>query len=215
MRHIARSRPGQLLTAVVAGALLGCAGGGASDPAEEEGDVDAGGGGGGGGGDADAGPGVVMRPDAAPTYFESTFDGDLDGWIAGDAGGDLDQAKFLAGEGNPGGTIFLDGSDFGTSNGQPNAWVEREIELPAGTVTLKFETRAATDRNGALRVRLITATDESHDVLGWEVLGGDTWVGRSADLSAFAGETVQLLFEQGDNDVGIGEMRYVDNIRID
>jgi len=39
-------------------------------------------------------------------------------------------------------------------------------------------------------------------------------VGRDADIKDFAGQEVTLFFEQNDNDVGIGEMRYIDNIRI-
>jgi hypothetical protein len=197
---------------LLAGAMAGCAGSVAEDPTGGEAEVDAGGQ---EPDEPDAATGVVPRADAAAGFIESTFDTDLDGWLAGDAGGTYDQATFLEGEGHPGGTLFLDGSDGGTSNGEPNSWVHRDVDLPQGTLTLKFETRASSDKDGALRVRLVTAANESHDVLGWEVLAGDTWVSRSADLSAFAGQTVRLLFEQGDNDVGQGEMRYVDNIRID
>lgn len=198
-----------LLTAVLAGALVGCAAGGSDDPSTPD-----------AGGpvttptaDADP-PSVIERPDAAPSYIESTFDDDLDGWIAGDAGGEYDEAKFLPDEGHPTGTVFLDGSDFGNPDAEPNSWVHREVDLPTGSVTLKFETHASAN-DGALRVRLITPDDQSHIVLEYEVLSGVTWVSRSADLSAYAGQTVTLLFEQNDNDLGQGEMRYVDNIRID
>jgi hypothetical protein len=199
----------RILTALLAGALAGCASGGGSD---DPGTPDAGGPV--TGPTADAEPSVIPRPDAASDSFESTFDGDLDGWIAGDAGGEYDQAKFLADEGHPGGTVFLDGSDLGSPDADPNSWVEREVELPTGAVTLKFDTRAS-ENDGALRVRLITPDDQSHIVLDYEVLSGVTWVGRSADLSVYGGQTVTLRFEQNDNDLGQGEMRYVDNVRID
>ena len=40
------------------------------------------------------------------------------------------------------------------------------------------------------------------------------WESREADIAAFAGQTVTLYFEQGDNDVGIHEQRYIDNIQL-
>ncbi len=66
--------------------------------------------------------------------------------------------------------------------------------------------------DGALRVRLVDDDGASHILLPWEVLAGDSWRQRTADIAAFAGQTVTLFFEQGDNDVGNGEHRYVDNV---
>ncbi len=40
------------------------------------------------------------------------------------------------------------------------------------------------------------------------------FVHRSADISAFAGQSVTLFFEQGDNGPGSNEQRYIDNISI-
>ncbi len=54
----------------------------------------------------------------------------------------------------------------------------------------------------------------SHLLLDWEVLAGETWQSRAVSLAAFEGQTVTLYFEQGDNQEGFGEHRYVDNVRI-
>jgi hypothetical protein len=49
-------------------------------------------------------------------------------------------------------------------------------------------------------------------LLDWEVLEGVAWRERTADIGPYAGQTVTLYFEPGDNDVGVGEHRYVDNV---
>jgi hypothetical protein len=163
---------------------------------------------------ADAGPqaDARARPDGGAEGLDFTFELDLEGWIPDHGDKDYDRALFLPGEGNPGGCAMLDGSDLGTPDADPNSSLTRVIELPEGVASMKFETRAA--ENGSLRVRLIDGADTSHTLLDWEVLSGPTWVSRTADLAAFAGDEVTIVFEQNDNDVGQGEMRYIDNIGI-
>lgn len=172
-------------------------------------------GGGGGGGPSDATPPAAdarPRPDAGSGGLDFTFELDLEGWIPAHGDKQYDRAIFLADEGHPGGCAMLDGSDLGTPDADPNASLSRIVDLPDGTATMKFETRAA--ENGALRVRLVDAGGTSHTLLDWEVLSGPTWVSRSAELKTWAGQEVTLFFEQNDNDVGVGEMRYLDNIQI-
>ena len=170
--------------------------------------------GGAGGGLADGAPRVDARPraDAGESGLDFTFEIDLEGWIPDHGPKEYDRALFLPDEGNPGGCAMLDGSDLGTPDGDPNSSLSRVIELPDDAATMKFDTRAA--ENGSLRVRLIDQGGASHTILDWEVLSGPTWVSRSADLAAYAGQEVTIFFEQNDNDVGQGEMRYLDNIGI-
>lgn len=162
--------------------------------------------------DAGPRPDARPRPDAGSGGLDFTFELDLEGWIAEHGDKEYDHAVFLPDEGNPGGCVMLDGSDLGTPDADPNSSLSRVVELPEGTATMKFDTRAA--ENGALRVRLIDSGETSHTLLDWEVIGGPTWVARSADVKDFAGQEVTIVFEQNDNDVGQGEMRYIDNIGI-
>jgi hypothetical protein len=89
---------------------------------------------------------------------------------------------------------------------------------------LSFQTSAhnRVGADSALRVRLVK-DGVSHTLLDWEVLTSlsvsetnlfYTFVDRTANIAAFAGQTVTIFFEQGDNDDGIHEQRYLDNIRI-
>jgi len=170
---------------------------------------------GGGGGLADAAPphaDARPRVDAGSDGLDFTFELDLEGWIAAHGDKEYDRALFLADEGHPGGCVMLDGSDLGTPDADPNSSLSRVIELPDGVSTMKFETRAA--ENGSLRVRLVDGGGASHTLLDWEVVSGATWVSRSAEIKTWAGEEVTIFFEQNDNDVGQGEMRYIDNIQI-
>lgn len=171
-----------------------------------------GGAGGGALSDAAPRPDARPRPDAGSGGFDFTFELDLEGWIPQHGDKQYDRAVFLTDEGNPGGCAMLDGSDLGTPDDQPNSSLSRVIALPDGVGAMKFDTRAA--ENGALRVRLLDGGGTSHTLLDWEVVAGPTWVSRIADLTAFAGQEVTIFFEQNDNDIGVGEMRYIDNVRI-
>lgn len=153
-----------------------------------------------------------MESNDEPEILRFTFDEGLQGWTVGHVGGEYDSAEWSDDEGNPPGSVRLDGSDLGAPDGQPNAWMTKTVTLPATFDLLYFETRAEVD--GALRVRLVDAAGDSHTLLDWEVLAGEAWRERTADIGPYAGQTVTLTFEQGDNDVGVGEHRYVDNITL-
>jgi hypothetical protein len=188
---------------LVAIAIAGCSSGSSQPDA---------GAGGGALSDAAPRPDARPRPDAGSGGLDFTFELDLEGWIPQHGDKQYDRAVFLADEGNPGGCAMLDGSDLGTPDDQPNSSLSRVIALPDGVAAMKFDTRAA--ENGALRVRLLDAGGTSHTLLDWEVVAGPTWVSRIADVTAFAGQEVTIFFEQNDNDIGVGEMRYIDNVRI-
>lgn len=151
---------------------------------------------------------------ATPNAIRFTFDSDFEGWIPGDLGGFYDSAMWQATDGNPGGCIALDGSDLGTPDGQANSWIELSLSLPTTAKRLHFDTSANVD--GELRV---VARDslggELQTVLDWEVLAGPEWRAREADIRAFAGREATFYFEQGDNDIGGGEHRYIDNVVFD
>lgn len=136
-----------------------------------------------------------------------------EGWQGGTGGRTYDKAQWYATEGNPGGRLLLDGSDFGNPDPAPNSWFRRQIILPANAATLGFDTKANND--GRLRVRLQRADGSYVTLLDWETLPApDVWVARSADLTGFAGETVTLAFEQNDGGQGSGEHRHLDNVRV-
>jgi hypothetical protein len=146
-----------------------------------------------------------------------TFDQDLDGWSTGVASTGLFNSVLW--QSRDGGIVKLDGSDGGTSDGQPNSWMFRSIDLPADVTTLRFDTSPhnRAGATGALRVRLHDGAT-FHTLLNWEVLTGIEgqllWTSRQADIAAYAGQTVTIYFEQGDNDIGVNEQRYIDNVSI-
>ena len=146
-----------------------------------------------------------------------TFDDDLQGWSPGTSGKELDSVEHVDANG---GAVKLDGSDFGEPDGEPNSWIFRTIDLPLTVSTLRFETSADNnaETDAELRVRLVDEIGESHTLLNWQVLTGQEgslrFVERQVDIAEFAGQAVTIYFEQGDNDVGIGELVYVDAITI-
>lgn len=152
----------------------------------------------------------TTTPQGEPLILQFTFDEGLEGWTTGHMGGEYDSAEWSDDHGNPPGSVRLDGSDLGNPDGQPNSWMTNTVTIPASFDLLAFETRAEID--GALRVRLVDAGGASHTLLDWEVLAGEEWRERTADIGPYAGQTVTLIFEQGDNDAGIAEHRYVDNV---
>ena len=142
------------------------------------------------------------------------FERDTEGWVGGTSGKQYDSASWSS-IGNPGGSLVMDGSDLGYPDSNPNAWFYKKINLPSNATTLTFETRSAdASHGGKLRVRVIDSSGTSHTLLDWETVKSDVWVLRSADISAYAGQTVTFYFEQNDNGEGSGEHRYVDNFQI-
>jgi hypothetical protein len=141
-----------------------------------------------------------------------TFDGGLEGWQLASAGGKYDSAAHIATIGNPGGSIILNGSDIGVVDANPNAWAFRSVDVPEGAAFVVFDTRAQND--AALRVRLVDDSGSSHTVLDWQLLSGGDWMTLTFAVVSWAGQTVTLYFEQDDDGEGVGEHRYVDNVRI-
>jgi hypothetical protein len=67
-----------------------------------------------------------------------------------------------------------------------------------------------------LRVRLVDDAQVEYTLIDWSVQTGAqdqfNFMEVSADISAWAGQSVTIYIEQGDNDVGIHEKRYIDNV---
>ena len=153
--------------------------------------------------------------------IDFTFDSDLQGWSTGIGSCCAFNQVYWEETDLPGfgGIAVMDGSDASTPDTFPNSWIFHTIVLPSGTTTLKFDTSPhdLAGSNGALRVRLVSG-GVSHTLLDWETLvaTGDSlvFVPREANISAFAGQSVTLYFEQRDSGGRNNQQRYVDNIRI-
>lgn len=155
----------------------------------------------------------LIKQNLSPDLFW-TFAVGKEGWQDGAGKGKDDKAQWLRHEGNPPGCLFLDGSDFGRKDSEPNSWFRREVLLPVNARYLRFQTRGSADGNdGSLRVRLWDGSTW-HVLLDWEVMGGKEWRTREADISRWAGRRVIFSFEQDDDGEGNGEMRYLDNVEI-
>jgi len=144
-----------------------------------------------------------------------TFDfrDELQGWTPGTAAGDYDRAAWTKDVGD--GSLVLDGSDIGHPGPAPNAWFRRDVQLPATVDSLEFDTRSSSAAHGGqLRVRLIDDRGMSHTLLDGDLTRSVTFVSKRVDLRAFAGIRASLIFEQNDSGEGVGEQRYVDNVRI-
>lgn len=149
------------------------------------------------------------------------FDNDLNGWETGTSGKQFDSVTWLDGAGQPPGCVKLDGSDLGAPDHEPNSWIYKEISLSDKSTTLSFLTSAhdREDANAELRVRLVDESLVSTILLDWELAnngieGEFVWLEKTANISSYAGQNVILFFEQGDNDIGFHEQRYIDKIRI-
>ena len=156
-------------------------------------------------------------PPPTARYLVWNFESDLNGWSTGTGGNGWGTVTWLDFES---GIVKLDGSDQGTLDGEPNSWIHKSITLPAKASKFSFRT-CAHNRDGAtgsLRVRLADDGGTWHTLLDWEQLTGIegeyNWVNRSADITAFAGKTVRFYIQQGDDDIGTHEQRYVDTITI-
>lgn len=157
-----------------------------------------------------------------PTELFWAFDENLEGWEPGatddDEGWGSAEWRSWCGSDRPRGCVKLDGTG---GPGQPNAWISRTIELPAGATTLRALTTAH-NRAGAdslYRVRLVDANGVDHVLIDWATSSGSEdqyrWFDIEASIAAFAGTTVTLFFEGADNGPGTHEQRYYDDIRID
>jgi hypothetical protein len=116
------------------------------------------------------------------------------------------------------GVMKLDGVDGG-DNQEPNAWIERSVELPASATKLELDV-SAHDRDGAnafYRVRLVDGGG-SHTLIDWTLKSGIegrlTFSTVSASIAPYAGQTVTLFLEQDGNAPGAHEQIYYDNVFI-
>jgi hypothetical protein len=165
---------------------------------------------------------VVVAPASEEILF--TFDEDLEGWEEGTVpyddhslGWGTAEWRDWCGDDRDEGCVKLDGVG---GEGEANAWVHRVIELPASVTTLEFETTAH-DRAGGdsqYRVRLVDASGASTTLIDWThtsgVEGSYIWEVISVSIAAWAGESVTIYLEGGDNGPGRHEQRYYDNVRI-
>ena len=156
-----------------------------------------------------AGPGPTST-----VLVSSAFDSDLDGWSAGSHATNFGTVTWLD---RRGGIVKLDGVGF---DGDPNAWISKEIALPANAKTLRTSTSAHDRGDGevSLRVRVVDASQTSHTILDWDAMEtgdeGFEFFPQSFDISAFAGQTVTVFFEIGDIDGGGNNQRYIDFIEV-
>jgi len=144
----------------------------------------------------------------------SNFSKDLDGWTAGTHASLFGTVTWLDDEG---GIVKLDGIGF---DGDPNAWISKEIALPTAAKTLRTSTSAHNRGDGevSFRVRLVDESLVSHTLLDWDPLKteveGFEFFPASFDISAYAGQTVTVFFEIGDIDGGGNNQRYIDYVRV-
>ena len=150
------------------------------------------------------------------------FDSDLEGWIPG---------SFGVAEGAPPwawtrwdyqggkGVVNMDGRDAAADT-VPNATLTRTIDLPPGVTTITYDVAAHNRPESNVRYRLLINGQVIRDAV---VVGTDppnfVYFTRTIDISAFAGQTVTVRFEQHDNGSngvfpGSSKHLYIDNIRI-
>ena len=160
---------------------------------------------------------VFVRKPAWERHFR--FETDLEGWETGTAEGAAGwgtaEWRDWCGEGRPAGCVKLDGVG---GPGEANAWIYQEFQLPDDVSTLEFETTHH-DRAGSsseYRIRVVDGFGNSHVLIGWAGTGGAgmSWQKHTVSLTPWAGQSVTLYFEGGDNGPGTHEQRYYDNIRI-
>jgi GxGYxYP putative glycoside hydrolase C-terminal domain/GxGYxYP third domain/GxGYxYP_N 1st domain/GxGYxYP_N second domain len=160
-------------------------------------------------------PGAFVRllRDNVGRKLRFDFATSLQGWNGGTNGGYYDKAWWTGGTGHPPGALLLDGSDLGHPDSTPNSWFSRQLILPVNATALTFDTEANND--GLLRVRLQQSDGQFVRLQDWQGLPvANTWVSRSVSLTAYAGQTVTIYFEQNDGGQGSGEYRYVDNVAV-
>ncbi|WP_248924460.1 GxGYxYP domain-containing protein [Paenibacillus hamazuiensis] len=155
---------------------------------------------------------VYVPEDTSGDLFRFTFENDMEGWAAGARGTKSGSAKWVF-NGHPGGGIFINGP--GKDESKPNAWMSRAFELPSDAKTLEFEDRTRSENHGGkLRVRVKDAAGTMHVLRDWSLDRGNAYVKRSVDISRFAGQRVEVYFEQVASDKGDSEQIYLDNIVI-
>ena len=151
-----------------------------------------------------------------------TFDNDLEGWTAVNSGtrdGTPPWAYTVWDYQNGKGVVNMDGRDTQLDSA-PEATISKSIALPAGVTTMSFEVSAHNrpDSHVGYRV-LINGQMLLNDVIVGPSPPAFRYITRTVDISAFAGQTVTIQFEQHDNGSngvfpGSSKHLYIDNIRI-
>jgi len=145
----------------------------------------------------------------------TTFESGLEGWSTDVTSIDWGSAVWSS---HNDGCVKLDG--VGNSDPAPNAWMQKEVALPANVTELHYKASAHDrgDGTGFLRVRLKDGNGDFHTLVELEKFEsgpeGHEFLPRSASLTAFAGQTVTLYFELEDEDGGGNNQVYVDEIDI-
>jgi hypothetical protein len=152
--------------------------------------------------------------------FEFRFDSDLEGWESGTTSDGWGTAEWREWCGNdrPEGCVKLDGVG---GEGVANAWIYKAFDLPGEVTTLELET-AAHNRDGAdseYRIRIVDESGTETILRDWTAHSGAeadiySWQRVSLGISAFAGRSVTIYLEGGDNGPGAHEQTYYDNVMI-
>lgn len=158
---------------------------------------------------------LIQRNLRPHSYGIDTFEKDSEGWVEGNNGGPYDKAVWLQNGGNPGGCLFLDGSDLGHKDNIPNAWFSKEYFFPTNAYEFSFDVRSSDDfHGGELRVRVVDKNGKSTTLMDWTRIRSKKWVKKTLSLIPYRGKDVTICFEQNDSYDGIGEMLYIDNVEI-
>ena len=144
------------------------------------------------------------------------FDAGLEGWSSG--------AAAAAGHGgsvsSSAGNVVM--RAWGAP-GEPDAWITQSLTLPSAAYTIRV--RAVSDcaeadpENDTYMRILLTASGSTTVLSDWQTINENAYQTQSADLDAFAGETVTLRIEMDDeggqeDDLASGEMLCIDQIQI-
>ena len=125
-----------------------------------------------------------------------TFESSLDGWTpgtssSGGGGGEVRAEQGMA---------VLRGFE---NPDAANAWISREIDLPANAEQLRFRAQASCvpgdEHDSMLRVLISSGAGGTETLTDWlTVQQGPGFTSTSVSLSAYAGQTVTIRMEQKD-----------------
>jgi hypothetical protein len=161
-------------------------------------------------------PKLEIGPAAPPILF--TFDRNFEGWSRFGIGPRSNDEPWGTTEwqADGGGTVRLSGVG---GQGKRNSAMSKSIALPADATTLDFKASADLGHSFAdsrLIVRIVTPGGST--TLLRKVYSNTTnrlqFTEESLDISAFAGTTVSVIFEQDDDGDGEHEHVYLDDIGI-
>jgi hypothetical protein len=158
------------------------------------------------------------------TEIRFTFDRDLEGWLPGTFGTAESTpppswAWTRWDSQNGRGVVNMDGRDAARED-VPNGSITKSIDLAAGVTTMTYEVSAHNRPDSNVRCRVLINGQVLEDfVIAGPEPPAFRYVTRTIDITAFAGRTVTIQFEQHDNGSngvfpGSSKHLYIDNIRI-